>query len=1036
MIGNHRFRQSSALVGLLLCAISGNPDNNQRRIPTLELCSFGIGGEVCDEHKPEFPVEPRVDVTTVDRTVTPTIRTRSSLVPNSERGVLRSSLRVRPVVDGQRIDSADRGPTRVQNDSGSSALCSGCFHFDIDLDGRTDALTDGLLILRYLFGFSGSTLTNGAISSDATRLDSAEIESYLLTNLNEFDIDGDNRQEALTDGLLFLRYLFGFRGSTLTEGATTDASGRTHPSEIVAFVEARLDSDVDGDGIGDAVDIFPNDAGEWYDTDSDGVGNNEDVDDDNDGIADTLDRFPRDPAEWGDFDSDGTGDNSDDDDDNDGVVDIVDPFPLNALRWDNIDPVAHAGVNQVAVLDAEVTLYGGASSDGDGDTLSYAWSFVSKPPTSNSSLIGTGQTVTFVADAVGTYTAKLAVNDGATNSKEDVVRVETVTSRSVLTEGTANGKWPSYAGNLSSDRYAPLAQMTPGNTDDVEIVWRWRSPDNDIDGPQNSRFESTPLMIDGVLYTSTSFSQVAAIDAGTGETLWVHRTEAHQYGRPPNNGFLHRGLAYAEANGRKYLYIATGDGRLIAINPVSGERISGFGSLGNGTVDLIEDVPRLNASNFILNDSHDQPFTPDLSGIVVQVGNSSPPVICRNVLIVGSQVHDGEVLPPSPPGDVRGFDPVTGELLWTFHTIPREGEFGIDTWGNDSWKENGNTNVWAPMSVDEELGHVYLPVSCPTNNYYGGRRPGDNLFANSIVSLDCTSGERNWHYQTVHHDIWDYDLPAAPNLMNITVDQQPVKAIAQVSKQGFVYVLDRRTGEPIWPIVETPVPQSVVPGEQTSLTQPIPTKPPPFVRQGSAREDLADPSSADGYDVGPLYTPPTENGLIVTPGEGGGANWGGASFDPQTQTLYVTGFGPLTYLIQMVYGGPNFYYVSPQAFYGPTTGSPYGGAGSSITAYDMNEGTINWQEPGTSYASAIGLGAVLTTKTLLFYKNSAFETLNIVNKSSGNLIRQISLGGSNLTGSPMTYLHDGRQFVVVATGAGDDLTELVALALPIVEASN
>jgi quinoprotein glucose dehydrogenase len=403
---------------------------------------------------------------------------------------------------------------------------------------------------------------------------------------------------------------------------------------------------------------------------------------------------------------------------------------------------------------------------------------------------------------------------------------------------------------------------------------------------------------------------------------------------------------------------------------------------------------------------------------------------------VGSQVHDGEVLPPSPPGDVRGFDPVTGELLWTFHTIPREGEFGIDTWGNDSWKENGNTNVWAPMSVDEELGHVYLPVSCPTNNYYGGRRPGDNLFANSIVSLDCTSGERNWHYQTVHHDIWDYDLPAAPNLMNITVDQQPVKAIAQVSKQGFVYVLDRRTGEPIWPIVETPVPQSVVPGEQTSLTQPIPTKPPPFVRQGSAREDLADPSSADGYDVGPLYTPPTENGLIVTPGEGGGANWGGASFDPQTQTLYVTGFGPLTYLIRMVYGGLNFYYASPQAFYGPTTGSPYGGAGSSITAYDMNEGTINWQEPGTPYASAIGLGAVLTTKTLLFYKNSAFETLNIVNKSTGSLIRQISLGGSNLTGSPMTYLHDGRQFVVVATGAGDDLMELVALALPIVEASN
>jgi len=696
----------------------------------------------------------------------------------------------------------------------------------------------------------------------------------------------------------------------------------------------------------------------------------------------------------------------------------------------NNRPVADAGIDQVALLGSIVTLYGGRSADPDGDNLTFDWDLSERPANSFATISGIGQTVTIAVDELGTYNIVLKVSDGADDSNVDRVTINVIQSRALLADGTANGMWPNYLGNLSSNKYSPLTQINENNLADLRVVWRWRSPDNDLTAFQNSTFEATPVMIDGVLYTSTSFSQVAAIDAQTGETLWVYDPQSYNYGRPPNNGFLHRGISYAEHDGRKTIYMATGDARLIALDAISGQPMETFGPIGNGSVDLLEDVPRLNASATFLDDVHDQPDVPDLAGVVIQVGNTSPGVVCRNVLIVGSSVHDGEVLPPSPPGDVRGFDLNTGELLWTFHTVPREGEFGTDTWSNESWRENGNTNVWAPMSADEQLGHVYLPVSCPTNNYYGGRRPGDNLFANSIVSLDCETGQRNWHYQTVHHDIWDYDLPTAPNLMDITVDGQAIQAIAQVSKQGFVYVLNRVTGEPVWPINETPVPASTVTGEVTSPTQPIPSKPPPFVRQGSVRQDLIDPDSASSYDVGPLYTPPTTRGLIVTPGEGGGANWGGASYDPTTQILYVNGFGPLTHLVALQYGGePNFYYVFPDLFFGPNTASPYPGLGSAITAYDMNVGEILWQVAGDNNQSVIGNSASIVTGSLLFYKNSSLSVLNVFNKTTGNLLRSVPLGGRP-TGIPMTYELNGKQYVVVALGRQDELMELVALALP------
>ena len=448
-------------------------------------------------------------------------------------------------------------------------------------------------------------------------------------------------------------------------------------------------------------------------------------------------------------------------------------------------PIADLGVNQVSVLGSEVTVHAGKSLDPDGNPLTFDWELASSPKGSTALIEGIGETIRFTPNVSGTYVVNLTLSDGQNTSTTDQT-ITIVPSRDVLTEGTANGMWPNYGGNLSSNKYAPHNQVNADNIDELEVAWRWLSPDNNLTTYQNSVFEPTPIMVDGVLYTSTSFSQVAAINATTGESIWTYDPQSYLYGRPPNNGFLHRGVSFTEDFNGKKIHIATGDARLIALNAISGKPINNFGTLGNGQVNLLSDIPRLNATTTRLNNAHDQPDVPDLAGAVTQVGNSSPGIMCRNVLIVGSSVHDGEVLPPSPPGDVRGFDINTGERLWTFHTIPRKGEFGLDTWKNDSWKINGNTNVWAPMSADEELGHVYLPVSCPTNNYYGGRRPGDNLFANSIVALNCETGEREWHFQTVHHDIWDYDLPAAPNLMDINVDGVNIKALAQVSKQGFI----------------------------------------------------------------------------------------------------------------------------------------------------------------------------------------------------------------------------------------------------------
>ncbi len=538
---------------------------------------------------------------------------------------------------------------------------------------------------------------------------------------------------------------------------------------------------------------------------------------------------------------------------------------------------------------------------------------------------------------------------------------------------------------------------------------------------RNVAFEATPLMIDGVLYTSTSGSQAAAIDAETGETLWVYDPRSWASGRPPNNGFLHRGVAaWSDGPGGPLrLFLATGDARLIALDAATGRPVNGFGA--GGTVDLRAGIPRLD-------------------GTTIQYGMTSPPAICGDVVIVGSSIHDGEITPPSPPGDVRGYDARTGERRWTFHTIPRAGEAGVETWENESWRENGGANVWAPMSVDREHGRVYLPVSAPTNNYYGGRRPGDNLYGNSLVALDCATGRRLWHFQTVHHDIWDNDLPAAPNLVDLVVDGRAVEAVAQITKQGFVFVFDRATGEPIWPIDEVAVPPSTVPGERTAPTQPFPSRPPPFERQGVVLDELVDSTPAvraaaleivSRYDWGGVFEPPSLRGTIMNPGIGGGGNWGGASFDPETATLYVTSLGSLPYLIRLEPGGASdLWFARPSIVTGPPGYfNLFKPPNATITAYDLERGEIRWRVPNSGPAGVVGHASSLLTKTLLFYETRSEAKLAAFDKASGERVWDIALP-ANASGAPMTYMAGGRQHVVVAVGSGDQQQmELVAFRL-------
>jgi quinoprotein glucose dehydrogenase len=551
--------------------------------------------------------------------------------------------------------------------------------------------------------------------------------------------------------------------------------------------------------------------------------------------------------------------------------------------------------------------------------------------------------------------------------------------------------------------------------------------------------KATPIMVDGVLYVRTSLSLVAAVDAATGRELWTFDPESYEAGRPTNLGFNSRGVAYWSDGQDSRIFVATGDSHLWALDAATGRPAPEFG--GGGRIDLLEGLRR---------------SVPRGSYQVM-----SPPLVVRDVVVVGSSISDGPRNMSAPPGDVRAFDVRSGRQRWVFHTVPQEGELGHDTWEGGADLYTGNTNVWTIMSADEELGLVYLPIGTPTNDWYGGHRLGDNLFGESIVALDADTGEHVWHFQLVHHGLWDYDLPAAPALVDVTVGGRRVRALVQVTKQGFAFVFDRATGEPVWPIEERAVAQSTVPGERTSPTQPFPTRPAPFERQGVTVNDLIDytpelRSEAEailaGVEYGGLYHPPSLRGTINLPGWFGGANWQGAALDPETGMMYVPSrTGPIRVTLVEPSAGSDFRYVrgGSQSAAGPRGFPLFKGPHARLTAIDLKTGEHAWQIPlgdgirqrvielGAPDPGPQGGGAYtgpLLTRTLLFIGHDGRRdgtaggpALLALDKATGETLHAIELPATP-NGTPMTYEAEGRQHIVVAYGGGAD-SGLVALRL-------
>ena len=612
------------------------------------------------------------------------------------------------------------------------------------------------------------------------------------------------------------------------------------------------------------------------------------------------------------------------------------------------------------------------------------------------------------------------------------------------------GEWHVYGGDSGSTRYSPLDQIDASNVKNLQVVWRWKAQ-NMGPAPQ-AAWEATPLMIGGKLYfTAGTGRTVVCADALTGETLWLYRGDdtAERGAVRPNN----RGLSYwSDGKGDDRILFVTPGYQLVALNAKSGLPISSFGV--DSHVDLWKGLDRTEVKK-------------------ESIGATSPPIIIRDVAVVGAALKVGVALPTklNTPGYIRGYDVHTGKLLWTFHTVPQKGEQGTETWGKDpqsgeeSWKFTGNTGAWGPLTGDEELGYVYIPVEAPSGDTFGGQRPGANLFSDSIVCLDAKTGKRIWYYQLIHHEMWDYDIPASPILLDITVDGRKIKALAQVNKSAFTFVFDRTNGKPVWPIVEKPVPQGNVPGEWYSPTQPYPTKPAAFDRQGVTEADLADYTPeikaealklASQYVLGPIYTPPIlkdaggKLGTIQLPGAGGGANWMGGSVDPETGMLYIPSTtspyisalqpggsrSEMPYIAAGGLGGPNVMGL-------PLIKGPYG----RITAIDLNTGEQKWMIPNGKPADSLvnnpalkaaGIDAsnwgggqrspILVTKTLLFEGSAG---LRAIDKATGAVVNEMPLGG-NLTGGTMTYTVNGRQFVVaVVGGQRGEGAELVALALPV-----
>jgi quinoprotein glucose dehydrogenase len=616
--------------------------------------------------------------------------------------------------------------------------------------------------------------------------------------------------------------------------------------------------------------------------------------------------------------------------------------------------------------------------------------------------------------------------------------------------GATAGEWRAWGGDVGATRYSALEGIHRGNVDRLEIAWRWRM---DNFGPRpEARSQTVPIMVDGTLYATAGMNRdVVAIDPATGQTLWMYRNEEGERSERAPRRNSGRGVAHwtDPAGGGRILTITPGF-HLVALDPETGRRVPAFGT--DGVVDLMKGLR-----------------VPEGVDPVGMIGNSSPPVIANDVVIVGPAFLTGfrPVSMANVKGDIRGYDVRTGALLWTFHTIPEPGEPGSETWEGESASYSGNAGVWPPFSADEELGLVYLPVEASTADLYGGHRLGDNLYTSSLVALHTRTGERAWHHQIIHHDVWDYDMPAAPILADVDVDGRgPSRLVIALTKQGWAFVFDRQTGEPVWPIEERVVPPSDVPGEVVAPTQPFPTRPAPFDLQGVTVDDLIDFTpelraealeTLERYRFGPLYTPPSvlapdgsHLGTLLVPGALGAAAWEGGAVDVETGVLYV---GSSTVVTAAALApdpeASDMRYIQSSEARTPTVRGlpivkpPYG----RITAIDLKTGDHLWMIPNGATPKSVadhpdlqGLdiprtgkstrAGTLVTGTLLFAGEGwgGDPWLRAIDKSTGEILHEVELPGTQ-NGHPITYEVDGRQFIVVSVGAPGQAPELVALAL-------
>jgi quinoprotein glucose dehydrogenase len=654
-----------------------------------------------------------------------------------------------------------------------------------------------------------------------------------------------------------------------------------------------------------------------------------------------------------------------------------------------------------------------------------------------------------------------------------MVGVATVSMRGQWTPKL--GEWPTYGADLASTRYSPLDQINASNFSKLQLAFRFKTENL---GPRPEfQFQSTPLMVNGRLFTTAGTRRAAvALDAATGEMLWMHSLDEGKRGASAPRLLSGRGLSYwSDGKDERIIYVTPGY-QMVALDARTGDRVAGFGD--GGIVDLKTGLDQ-----------------EGLDLTTAEIGLHAAPIISKDVIVMGAAHREGGA-PRSKSnvkGYIRGYDVRTGKRLWIFHTIPMKGEFGYETWNPDAHAYTGNTGVWAQMSADEELGIVYMPVELPTSDYYGGHRqpsgktPETSLYSETLLALDIKTGQRKWHYQLVHHGIWDHDIPCAPILMDLVVNGKPVKAVAQPTKQNWLYVFDRVTGKPVWPIEERPVEKGDVPGEWYSPTQPFVTKPDAYERQGVTIDDLIDYTPelraeavklASLYKMGPIFTPPVVSkwegprGTLMLPDVTGGANWQGGSFDPETKRFYIftnvtiTSIGlmaPEAGRSDMLFGRGNARNPNPPALPAPGGG---GGGGlnvrglplvkppyATISAIDMNKGDLLWKIPHGETADNIknnpalkgvtiprtgrqGRIGVLTTKTLLIAGEGGFATtpdgrgayLRAYDKATGADVGQVFMPAPQ-TGSPMTYMLNGTQYIAVAVSGPGFAGELLVYKL-------